>query len=101
MGPLAVSRLAPKASYSRARQNLASIWNEVESSREPAILERRGHEDMALVPAEELSSLRETAYLLRSPKNAARLLAALVRSQKGTTEPVELNALMRELGLPE
>ena len=55
----------------------------------------------ALVPAEELSSLRETAYLLRSPKNAARLLAALVRSQKGTTEPVELNALMRELGLPE
>jgi antitoxin YefM len=90
-----------KASYSRARQNLASIWNEVESSREPAILERRGHEDMALLPADELSSLRETAYLLWSPKNAARLLAALVRSQKGTTEPVELDALMKELGLPE
>ena len=91
--------MASKASYSRARQNLASIWNEVESSREPAILERRGHENMALVPADELSSLQETAYLLRSPKNAARLLGALVRSQKGTTRPVDLETLMKELGL--
>ena len=92
--------MATKASYSRARQNLAEIWNEVESSREPAILERRGHEDMALVPADELSSLQETAYLLRSPKNAARLLAALTRSQrKGKRKPVDLEALMKELGL--
>jgi antitoxin YefM len=93
--------VATKASYSRARQNLAAIWNEVESSREPAILERRGHEDMALVPADELSSLQETAHLLRSPKNAARLLAALVRSQKETTQPAELEALMKELRLSE
>ena len=91
--------MATKASYSRARQNLAAIWNQVESSREPAILERRGHEDMALVPADELLILQETAYLLRSPENAARLLAALVRSQKGTTKPVELEALIEELGL--
>lgn len=93
--------MATKASYSRARQNLAAIWNEVENSREPAILERRGHEDMALVPADELSSLQETAHLLRSPKNAARLLAALVRSQKETKQPTELEALMKELGLSE
>ncbi len=93
--------MATKASYSRARQNLAEIWNEVESSREPAILERRGHEDMALVPADELSSLQETAYLLRSPKNAARLLAALTRShKKGGRTTVDLEALMKELGLP-
>ena len=93
--------MATKASYSRARQNLAEIWNEVESSREPAILERRGHEDMALVPADELSSLQATAYLLRSPKNAARLLAALTRSQKGAKrKPVDLEVLMKELGLP-
>jgi len=90
-----------KASYSRARQNLAAIWNEVEDSREPAILERRGHEDMALVPAEELTSLRETAHLLRSPRNAARLLSALVRSQKRSRVPMELEALIEELGLVE
>lgn len=91
--------MATKASYSRARQNLASIWNEVESSREPAILERRGHEDMAIIPAEELSSLQETAHLLRSPKNAARLLAALARSHEGSSEPVDLELVMKEFGL--
>lgn len=93
--------MATRATYSRARAHLAAIWNEVENSREPAILQRRGHEDMALVPADELSSLRETAHLLRSPKNAARLLSALVRSQKKTTAPVELETLMKELGVSE
>ncbi len=93
--------MGTKASYSRARQNLASIWNEVESSREPAILERRGHEDMALIPAEELSSLQETAHLLRSPKNANRLLAALARSYEQTTRPADLEDLAKELGLAE
>jgi antitoxin YefM len=89
--------MATRASYRRARQNLAALWNEVESSREPAILERRGHEDMALVPADELASLQETAYLLRSPENAARLLSALVRSQEGATGAAEVEALMAEL----
>jgi antitoxin YefM len=88
-----------KASYSHARQNLAEIWNEVEDSREPAILERRGHEDMALIPADELSSLQETAYLLRSPKNAVRLLSALARSQRKKGTEVELEAVAKQLGL--
>ena len=73
-------------SYSDARKRLAPIWNEIESTREEVILKRRGHEDMALLPAEELASLRETAYLLRSPRNAARLLAALERSRAGEGE---------------
>lgn len=93
--------MSTKASYSKARQNLASIWNEVESTREPAILERRGHEDMALLPAEELSSLRETAHLLRSPKNAARLLSSLARSYEQSSAPVDLDAVAKELGLTE
>ena len=63
--------------YSDARARLAEIWDEVEDSREEALLTRRGHEDMALIPADELRSLRETAHLLRSPENARRLLAAL------------------------
>jgi antitoxin YefM len=93
--------MATRATYSRARANFAEIWNEVEDSREPAILERRGHESMALLPADELSSLQETAHLLRSPKNAARLLTALARSQREETSAVELEALMEELGLSE
>jgi antitoxin YefM len=88
-----------KTSYSRARQNLASLWDEVEDSREPAVIQRRGHEDMALLPAEELASLRETAYLLRSPENAVRLLAALTRGRRGRSKATNLAVLRRELGL--
>ena len=87
-----------KTSYSHARENLATLWDEVEDSREAAVIQRRGHEDMALIPAEELSSLRETAYLLRSPANAERLLAALTRARRGKSKPVDLAVLRRELG---
>lgn len=88
-----------KVTYSHARANLAKLWDEVENSREPAILERRGHDAMALLPADELDSLQETAHLLRSPKNATRLLSALLRSRRGQTPPVELESLMQQLGL--
>lgn len=86
-----------KRSYSHARQNLAKLWDEVEDSREAAVIERRGHEDMALLPADELSSLQETAYLLRSPENAARLLAALARGRRGRGRRRDLATLRREL----
>jgi len=93
--------MAVKTSYSHARENLASLWNEVEDSREAAVIQRRGHEDMALIPADELAGLRETAYLLRSPQNAARLLAALARARRGRRKGTDLAALRRELGLTE
>ena len=88
-----------KVSYSHARDNLATLWDEVEDSREAAVIQRRGHEDMALIPADELASLRETAYLLRSPANAARLLAALTRARRGRTPVKDLATLRQELGL--
>jgi antitoxin YefM len=91
--------MAVKTTYSNARENLATLWDEVEDSREAAIIQRRGHDDMALIPADELASLRETAYLLRSPANAARLLAALTRARRGRTKPIDLAALRRELGV--
>lgn len=88
-----------KTSYSHARENLATLWDQVEDSREAAVIQRRGHEDMALIPADELSSLRETAYLLRSPENAMRLLSALTRARRGRTKAIDLTALRRELGV--
>lgn len=87
------------ATYSHLRENLAHIWDEVESTQEPVIVERRGHQAMAILPANELESLRETAHLLRSPKNAARLFAALEQALRGTTPPVEIDALRKDLGL--
>jgi antitoxin YefM len=85
--------------YSYAREHFAEVLSDVEDSQEPAVIRRRGHSDIALIPADELASLRETAYLLRSPKNAARLLTALTRAKRGTTPPTNLGALRRELGL--
>ena len=63
------------------------------------VLQRRGHADMALLPADELASLQETAYLLRSPKNAARLLTALARSLRETQPAIDLENLRADFGL--
>ena len=89
--------MATKTSYSHARENFASLWDEVEDSREAAVIQRRGHEDMALIPADELASLRETAYLLRSPENAVRLLAALTRARRGKKKATDLTTLRKTL----
>jgi antitoxin YefM len=85
--------------YSEARQNLATLLKQVSNDREIAIIKRRGHEDVALVSADELSGLLETAHLLRSPANAKRLLAALGRAQTKKLAPTALDTLRTELGL--
>ncbi len=87
------------ATYSHLRENLAEIWDAIEDSREPVIVERRGHQALAILPADELASLEATAHLLRSPKNAARLLTALQRALKGMSEPTDLDELRKDLGL--
>lgn len=86
--------------YSYARQNFARILREAAERREPLVITRRGQEDMALVPADELRSLEETAHLLRSPKNAQRLLHALQSALEDAGEPVTPGELRSELGLP-
>jgi antitoxin YefM len=88
-----------ETTYTQARANLAALCDEVASSREPVIIHRRGAEDVALVSADELRSLTETAHLLRSPKNAERLLKALVRARSRKLSPVPAETLRREFGL--
>jgi antitoxin YefM len=89
------------STYSYLREHLAEVWDEVENSQTPVRIQRRGHQDMALIPADELASLEETAHLLRSPKNAVRLLTALARSNGRKTPAMELAELRRQLGLDE
>jgi antitoxin YefM len=88
-----------ETTYSRLRERLASVLNQVANDREVVIVRRRGSRDVALVPAEELSSLIETAHLLRSPRNAQRLLAALQRANHGKGKPESVDKLRREMGL--
>jgi antitoxin YefM len=68
-------------SLSKARAGLANLCDDVASTREAVIIRRRGAADVALIAADELRSLLETAHLLRSPRNARRLLAALARAR--------------------
>jgi antitoxin YefM len=89
--------MAIQTTYSHARENFAALLEQVTADREIVIINRRGSEDVALVAASELSSLLETAHLLRSPKNAQRLLTALRRAQAKTVKPQPLRKLREEL----
>lgn len=86
-------------SYSEARDRLASVWDEAVSTREPVVIDRRGHESVVLVPVGEWESLQETAHLLRSPANAKRLLAALHRLESGEGEVIGVEDLGAKAGL--
>ena len=91
--------MALETTYTQLRENLASILNRVVDDQEVVIVRRKGAEDVALIPASELASILETSYLLRSPKNAQRLLRALRRAEKREGKPKSLDKLRREIGL--
>jgi len=90
-----------QTTYTQARASLASLWDEVTLNREIVIIERRGAEPVALISADELEGLMETAYLLRSPKNAERLWRALALAQRKEGTPQTIVELAREVGLDE
>lgn len=66
-----------QTNYTQARAGLAKLMDQVIHNREVVVIQRRGEEDVAMIAASELESLMATAYLLRSPANAERLLSAL------------------------
>lgn len=90
-----------QTTYTHARANLASIFDKVTADREIVIVQRRGEEDVALIAAAELSSLMETAHLLRWPRNAERLQTALARAQQRVTPPQTVPELRHEVGLDQ
>ncbi|MCJ7435495.1 MAG: type II toxin-antitoxin system prevent-host-death family antitoxin [Anaerolineales bacterium] len=84
--------------YTSARENLASLLDRVTQDREVVIIQRRGSDDVAMISADELASLTETAYLMRSPQNAERILSALARALKNQGKPQAMEDLRREVG---
>ena len=86
-------------SYTEARGNLARLWDRAVHDREIIRITRRGSEDIAIIAADELESLLETAYLLRSPANAERLNSALHSALARTEQPTTVENLRKELGL--
>lgn len=91
--------VAIKTTYSEARARLASLLDTATDDRETVIISRRGRPDVALIAADELAGLLETAHLLRSPENARRLLTALHRALARTESPMSIDELRRDVGL--
>jgi antitoxin YefM len=88
-----------QTTYSNARAHLAKLCDEVVDNQRVVIISRRGRHDVALISANELSGLMETAHLLRSLKNAKRLLTALDRAKTKKPKAMSVLALRKQLGL--
>lgn len=87
-----------EVSYSEARNNLASLLDQVTDDCEVVVIKRRGRSAVAMIDADELSSLMETEYLFRSPKNAARLNKAIEQTMEGKGEKISIEELRKEFG---
>jgi antitoxin YefM len=70
-------------SYSAARASLATTMDRVCNDHEPLIITRNGQQSVVMLSLEDFTALEETAYLLRSPTNAKRLLAAMEQLNTG------------------
>ena len=90
-----------QTTYTKARARFATLMDEVTENREVVIIQRRGSEDVALIAADELAGLLETAHLLRSPANAERLLTALARVPQREVEPQSIDSLRQEVQFDE
>jgi antitoxin YefM len=79
------------------------VLKQVAEDQEVVIARGKCARNVALVSSEELAGLRETARLLRSPRNARRLLAALRRAERGTGKPETVEELRNacELRMPK
>jgi antitoxin YefM len=89
--------MATETTYTNLRANLAGVLDQVVDQRQTVIVRRKGSRDVALVPADELAGLVETAHLLRSPRNARRLLEALHRAGRRKAKPESVADLRREI----
>lgn len=91
--------MSKQTNLTDARNNLADICAQVVADREVMIITQPDGENVALIAADELESLLETTHLLRSSKNAARLLTALERAKARTLKPQNINELRQKLGI--
>ncbi len=88
-----------ETTYSQAREQLKSLMDRAVEDREVIVVRRRTGGDVAMIAADELASLVETAHLLRSSKNAQRLLTALARARSEDIPSISLTDLQKKAGL--
>jgi antitoxin YefM len=81
-------------SYTSARENLAATMDRVCDDHEPVVITRQKQRSVVILSLEDFKALEETAYLLKSPANARRLLAATkqLADGKGKSRKINLDA---------
>ena len=77
------------------------MMDRVVNDREVVIVDRKRGQKVAMISADELAGLVETAHLLRSPKNAERLMKALASAKRRKGKVKSIDKLRREMGLAE
>lgn len=70
-------------SYSESRARYAETLDAVTNDHEEVVVTRAGHDPVVIVSLDDYQSLKETAYLLRSPENARRLVTSIERLEEG------------------
>jgi len=94
--------MAIETTYTSLRANLATFLDRVTDDREVVVVKRRrGQPDVAIITADELAGLEETAYLLRSPANARRMLESLRELDRGRGKKTTVEELRRSVGLED
>jgi antitoxin YefM len=93
--------MAIERTYTQARANLKELFDHVVDDRETVIIRRRKGGDVAIIAAQELSSLIETLHVFRSPNNARRLLDSLEQSRRGKGKRKTVQQLRAEFGLDD
>ncbi|MDA3895670.1 MAG: YoeB-YefM toxin-antitoxin system antitoxin YefM [Desulfobacteraceae bacterium] len=76
--------------YTAARQNLAKTMEKVCNDHSPVIVTRKSSNSVVIMSLEDFEALEETAYLLRSPKNARRLIESIAQLENGKGTEQEL-----------
>ncbi|MBN2444856.1 MAG: type II toxin-antitoxin system prevent-host-death family antitoxin [Spirochaetales bacterium] len=69
--------------YSDLRKNLKSVMDQIITDHEPVIITRRNGDNVVIVSYEDYAAIEETAYLLKSPKNAKRLRESIQSFEEG------------------
>ena len=82
-------------SYSDSRARYAEMLDTVTDDREEVIITRAGHEPVVVVSLDDYESLKETAYLLKSPANARRILASIEQLENGEGTQRDFRAIGR------
>jgi len=96
-----MTAMTVETTYSQAREQFKTLLDRAVDDREVIVVRRRAGDAVAMIAADELEGLMETAHLLRSPKNAERLLAALNRARTSNLKPMTLSKLRKDVGLDE